>query len=325
MRKQMTFLGHIILGCTILFTLTQCSKELNANASNLKLTTSVHPDLLPGSCPYPCTDIRCKGYENGYCGTGTSTDTVAVVKNTANPEDSVGNRHNTALNAIMPNYTGGIEPTLANSWSYTISFLSSYHYSTTLLNAVEDTMVNRYDTAIYSMTADSYSSYAYSHGQISNKVYTYLNSLGNLIGALPSVPLSTTYSGFASSVISLESTILHDSTMTSTDRIIILSATSVARYSACYWINYYNAQTSAASIAVIKPAVAPPAKSWFSWSTVAGGDVVGAVAGALGGAAVGVLAGGVGAGPGAVAGGVSMGISSSAYEAGMQVWHHFFN
>ena len=326
MKKLSTSLGLTIVVVTLLIAYTQCSKGLNGKQiePDRTTTTNVIPNLLPGKCPYPCTDTRCKAYANGYCGTGGGggTDTFAVVKNSANPEDSAGARHNGGLAAIMPNYINGVEPTPSNAWSYTISYLNSYPPS--FLGDVEDTMINRYDTAIFSMTVNSFSSFAYSHGQISSQVYTYLNSLGNLITALPDSPTLAAYSSFASSVINLESTILGDNSITSTDRILLLSSTSVARYSASYWANYYNSSSSSQPAARLAPQVAGPGKGWFSWSTVAGGDIVGAAGGALGGAAVGVMAGGIGAGPGAAAGAVGGAIGGSVYEAGMQIWHHFF-
>ncbi len=325
MTNKTAFTSMLIVCCSLLLTLTKCSKGLDSDSTNAKLKSSVvQPDLLPGSCPYPCTDTRCKAYLNGYCGTGGgTTDTVAVLKNAANPVDSVGNRHNAVLNGVLPNYTGGVEPTQANSFSYTNASLTTSHYSVQLLDTVQSITISRYDTSLYSMTVTSFSNYAYGQGQMSSKINTYLNSLGNLINALPAAPTSTTYSSFASSVVSLESTILSDNTITATDRTIILSGTSIARYSASYWINYYNAQSSGSSAAAkATPAVASP--SWFSWSTVVGGDVVGAMAGGLGGAAAGTMLGGIGAGPGAAAGAVSVGIASSVYEGGMQIWHHFF-
>jgi hypothetical protein len=326
MTNKTAFRSMLIVCCSLLFTLTKCSKGLDSDANNPKLTSSAfQPDLLPGSCPYPCTDTRCKAYLNGYCGTGGgTTDTVAVVKNSANPVDSVGNKHNAGLNAVLPNYSGGVEPTQANSFSYTNAFLSASHYSVPLLDTVQSIIISRYDTSLYSMTVTSFSSYAYGQGQMSSKVNTYLNSLGNLINALPAAPTSTTYSSFASAVISLESTILSDNTITATDRTIILSGTSIARYSASYWVNYYNAQSSGSSSAA-KAAPAVVGASWFSWSSVVGGDVVGAIAGGLGGAAAGAIIGGVGALPGAAAGAIGGGIANSVYEGGMQLWRHFFS
>lgn len=153
----------------------------------------------------------------------------------------------------------------------------------------------------------------YSKGAISSTAKTYLLQLANYISSFAadsiSIPSQGAYNSFANNLITNENQFSGNSSLTSNDKYVLFAAYSVARYSVVYAVNYSTASSY---------------KSWFSWGTVVGGDVVGAAAGALGGAAAGALAGGIGAGPGAVAGAVGGGVASSAYEAGMQLFHHFF-
>jgi hypothetical protein len=66
-----------LLAAIFSFVLFSCSKQLTPSNSNglSKTSDAVTPDLLPGPCPYPCTDTRCKAYLNGYCG-GTSDTSI---------------------------------------------------------------------------------------------------------------------------------------------------------------------------------------------------------------------------------------------------------
>lgn len=69
--------------------ISSCAKQdLLTKPSNPKLASekAVKPYYYPGTCPYPCADLRCKGYIN-YCGaTPVSLQTQVVtdvnVKNT---------------------------------------------------------------------------------------------------------------------------------------------------------------------------------------------------------------------------------------------------
>ena len=70
MTKKLPFTRIIILATFALMILTQCSKSFNGSSkeNNTDLSSKSIPNVLPGSCPYPCNDIRCKGYSHGYCG-----------------------------------------------------------------------------------------------------------------------------------------------------------------------------------------------------------------------------------------------------------------
>jgi hypothetical protein len=62
----------VCLFALILFLLQGCSKELapaiSTNNENTKAVDGVGPLILAGQCPYPCTNVICKGYSSGYCG-----------------------------------------------------------------------------------------------------------------------------------------------------------------------------------------------------------------------------------------------------------------
>jgi hypothetical protein len=46
-----------------------CSKSIiPSTITSSEATDAISPNMLQGPCPYLCTDTRCKGYLNGYCG-----------------------------------------------------------------------------------------------------------------------------------------------------------------------------------------------------------------------------------------------------------------
>jgi hypothetical protein len=316
MTNKLKLASLFVFAILVVFSMTRCAKNLS-DSSNSKLSSGidggVSPNLLPGKCPYSCHDIRCKAYENGYCG----PDTIALITNPNNPYDSVGKRHNAGVRAILPTYQSGTEPTMQNSWSYTISYFQNYGYSPTFMDVVEDSTQNRYDSTIYTMTVNSLATYLYNSGLISSKMEGYMTNLGNLCNALNSDSVSAAnYQTFANNVISLETTIVNDASLDSTEKYSLLAGTSVARYSTNYWMNYADSVTGEKT---------PGGGSWFSWSTVGGGDVSGAVSGAVtGGAAAGFATGGAAILPGAGVGAITGAVGNSIYEAGMQLWHHWF-
>lgn len=85
MEKHLNIFIYLMLSLFI----SSCAKQdLLTKPSNPKLASekAVKPYYYPGTCPYPCADLRCKGYIN-YCGaTPVSLQTQVVtdvnVKNT---------------------------------------------------------------------------------------------------------------------------------------------------------------------------------------------------------------------------------------------------
>lgn len=91
--KKISHFTSLVLSVSFI-TFFGCSKSLAPTtghpASSTTMTESVSPNLLPGQCPYPCTDIRCKGYSSGYCAKpvdlitlGDSTQTVTTLMTNA--------------------------------------------------------------------------------------------------------------------------------------------------------------------------------------------------------------------------------------------------
>jgi hypothetical protein len=250
-----------------------------------------------------------------------SGDTITYVKNSSNPYDSIGQVHDNGLRAEMPNYMGSplLEPTQANAFSFTNSYLVSQGFSGPFLTILDDTIKNRYDSSLFTMSLSSLNTYLLSKGLISTRAFGYLEGLNTTLTNFKNdSATSGAYDSLCQSITTLEDSVLANSTFmaSGTDPIVVLSATSTARYSAGYWMNFHNSSPSIDGTVTTL--------GWFSWAKVWGGDVVGAIAGGVGGAAAGSLAGGVGAGPGALAGAVGGGISNSLYEAGMQIWNKFF-
>lgn len=86
-------------------------------------------------------------------------------------------------------------------------------------------------------------------------------------------------------IITMETSILNDNTYTQAELKILLSATSTARFSCCFWNNYYMYRaTSKQSISMAK-------RKWWQWLIVGAADVGGAIAGAGGTAAGAVTVG----------------------------------
>lgn len=237
---------------------------------------------------------------------------LSVVTNSNNPEENVGQMHNAGMAAVMPNYSSGLEPTGANAFSFTKSYLYSQGYDTTTLNSANSYDLQNYGQFYEQTDVASLANSMYNNGAISSTAKNYLVQLASYISSFAadsiSIPSQAFYNSFANNLINNEDQFANNSSLTSNDKYILFSAYSVARHSVVFAVNYSNQNSY---------------KSWFNWWDVLGGDVVGAGVGALGGAAMGAMAGGIGAGPGAAAGAVGGAITGSAYEAGMQLWHHF--
>ena len=138
------------------------------------------------------------------------------------------------------------------------------------MGILQDTIENRYDSTIYTMSINSLATYMYNSNLISSKMEGYMNNLGNLFNSMSDSATASNYQKFANNVISLETTITNDASLSSTEKTSLLAGTSVARYSTDYWMNYADSTTGEK---------AGGGGGWFSWSQVGGGDVSGAVAG----------------------------------------------
>ncbi|WP_026769663.1 hypothetical protein [Asinibacterium sp. OR53] len=69
------------------------SLQKSNNSEVLKKTKNY---IIPGPCPYSCSDQRCMNYESGYCGY------IPVINNPNNPYNYVGPNHNNGMDYSIP-------------------------------------------------------------------------------------------------------------------------------------------------------------------------------------------------------------------------------
>ncbi len=115
-----------------LFTLgNACKKEIKSISDTDKpeITSKAKKDpngKYAGPCPYDCDDLRCAYYSepNPDCVTGGVPENIALITNTNNPVDYIGQQHNDGMISIMPYYEGGnVEPTQQNVFLQTKSYV----------------------------------------------------------------------------------------------------------------------------------------------------------------------------------------------------------
>ncbi|HEU5365637.1 MAG TPA: hypothetical protein VFU62_08900 [Hanamia sp.] len=347
MKNLLSALLVFILGSVINISCTKM--DINNPASqNLNSTGKVSPNVLDCGIGYhwdyylrKCVDDCPTGYHNdsitGACvvdgGGGGGQQNITVVTNPNNPEEVVGQEHNTGMAAIMPYYNDGtLEPTEQNVLGYTKTFLVSQVYDTSTFNEGYNYEKQHFEsTIIQESNILTISNELYSQGVISATADNYLSQLSNFFASFAadsiSIPSQTSYNSFANNLIANENQFAANPSLTPNDKFILFSAYSVARYSVVFVINYSIELSSSISPQVALQSNVQPNKSttsWFSWGSAGSADVSGAIGGAAGGALVGAAAGGVGAGPGAIIGGVGGGVANSVQNAASQVFHHFF-
>jgi len=233
------------------------------------------------------------------------SDTIAVVKNANNPYDSVGAQHNKGVSYIL-NMVSPTSPTLANDILHytklygstinvdTSSFDSWYSYATAngffyLLDSV------------YANIPDSIDNRLYRAGKMSATALAYAKSINKAVDSLISdgtTPTASLYTQVANRIISIETAIQNDGSLSANEKGGLLRAAAVNRYSGAYWANFINIVGSAGlRVDLFKN---------FSWRRFWHADGTGAVAGAAGGA----LGGWAGAAWGALLGALG---GSAAY------------
>lgn len=171
------------------------------------------------------------------------SDTIAIRKNTNNPYDTAGYRHNNGVRAILPtiNLSGSnidsvvlvkVKSYVASIGQNPNSFQSFYNQS--VQNGYFPfSRIQRLDSLGNTLYADGLlSSYGNSYvQQIYNYAYQYLNT--------DTITIAKYYS-FATNLISLEATIKNDTRISSWEKEVLLSGCSTGRYSGSYWGNYFN-------------------------------------------------------------------------------------
>ncbi|MGH2643647.1 MAG: hypothetical protein ACRDE2_06855, partial [Chitinophagaceae bacterium] len=212
----------------------------------------VSPDKLQGWCPYNCHDIRCRAYQYGYCGPDTlpppPPDTIAVITNPNNPYDYTGADHNEAVKTIFPN----INPSDPSVDSVIEAQIKSYAITNFGMNAdtiqmVFEAMQQEWNVPPSQFPRmDSLGNDLYGEGQISSEANGYIQQIYSTASEWLNVDSLTQdeYTNFAFSLISIEDNISDDNNLSSNEKNVLLSVGSIARYSAEYWGNYINEQSS---------------------------------------------------------------------------------
>lgn len=217
----------------------------------------------------------------------TSFKSLSVPGNNANPYDSVGILHNAYCDLI------------------TIDLFDNYTNPNTLeveefYDFVKNDIVNRgivYDPYMDTImplsminnivNSNNYCIDVIQNSEVSDTVKTIILDMFENIIALS----SNTYSDYKSLICEVETNVL-SSMLSEKEKAIILSSTSVARYSLYYWYNNYSSGSKEAP----------------RWLQISLADIAGACNGSLtggaAGAGIGVAVGGIpGAGTGVVVGG----------------------
>ncbi|HZY38472.1 MAG TPA: hypothetical protein VFE53_17560 [Mucilaginibacter sp.] len=283
-------------------------------------------DYLQGPCPYDCHDTRCQAYVNGYCGPAGPT-TIPVTTNSKNQYDYLGSYHNQGLDFVFSQINSSTKQSYPFIQYQTNIFLASKGYDTTSVNkafAANPQYYHMPDTAnINNPSAFLQSLNGVEEPPMNTNCINYLTKVASTfdtdIGT--NAPSSTIYNKFAADIIGIENTAINDATLSSLQLQYVLTAGSIARYSAAYWGNYQLNSSGGGGIQSVNKKhvddlqtdVAKPKP--FSWGSVGKGDVLGAIGGATAGGIAGWIAGPPGAGIGALAGGVGGAVGGSVTSA----------
>ncbi len=280
----------IIASCTKNFPSSN-RNGIPSSAGDSTITSSSrikpNPDYMPGSCPYVCTDSRCKAYLNGYCG----PDTIAVITNSSNYYDYIGGQHNAGLSYVMRKLGGGSTDNSA-ILTQVENYMDSIGYSTsTVASGYSSEVTAGYMPFTDIPDLDTLGTIMYNSSTISSTANSYIQHIFSIFEHYANDSLtSTIYTSFCDSLITLESSINSNAYLTTAEKTNLLAACAVGRYSGSYW----GSRQSSLSINARK--VSSGSKFLFSWKVwkIIICDVAGAVAGMTAGPIV-ATAGAVGA------------------------------
>jgi hypothetical protein len=195
MKKVLPFFIVLYL---IAFVNNSCTKlddssSITSNSSNLTKNVNV-VDCGPGYTwdfyLHKCVPICSSGYHNdsitGVCvlTSSSSSTTIDVISNPNNPNEIVGQTHNLAMAAIMPNYANGnLKPTEQNVFSNTKLYLASQQYDTVLQNNIYNYVLQNLGDVYQQTDLASFANLIYSKGYISLAGENYLLQLANQISS----------------------------------------------------------------------------------------------------------------------------------------------
>ena len=277
----MIFVGIIIFSC---------SKEyLSRNSNNVDDLKSerVNPNVPACGIGYHWDYSLGKCVAND-CPSGYHWDNfqrkcvftqISVITNPNNPDDSAGARHNQAVNSVMGEVSS--ESSTAEIIQYTLNYLIAFNYDTSELRSEYNYTVSN---GTFGYTAvDSLANKMYGIGEISNTAKNYMLDLSSLLNNIISEndPNDSIYIVFADDAIGYEGTINADNSLSLNEKTMLLSAFSVARYSAAYWGNYIQNNSSdgqtSSNLTQAQPLVSFLKKFW---EKIAAADAGGAITGA---------------------------------------------
>lgn len=316
--------------------LSSCSKNFES-AENVKdLTAS--KNLSPNTVP--CPDGWHWDYNLGKCVENNSEISyvpLTLVTNSNNANETVGSMHNEGLNSIVNQFSLNFLPTDINISLKTKTFLFSKGKDSATARKAYFDALQQFGSNYDHQSLTNFANFLFSTGKISSTAKNYIITLENYINGIVGdsllIPTQLQYNSYANNLKTQENNITNNSTLSQTDKSILLSAFSVARYSIVWHVNYSvdqlngSVSTSLSSTSLINEQQLQQqqkTKPWYSWGSTLKSDIAGAVGGGIAGALGGAAVGGVGAGPGALIGACSGGIGNSAQDAVSQILNHFW-
>ncbi len=190
-------------------------------------------------------------------------------ENQANPFDYVGLAHNEALHATRATWTNK-RSTFTNMYNDAVSFITT-NYDPAVVPSKEADCYAIWSAAM--ADAPNYGATLVSNTNMSRTAKAYANQILTLCLN----PNSTyTYADLRNSVVTVESAITNDRTLTSSEKDDLYKLASVGRYSVLYWVNESDGSNGGSTLlrtcsAPSAPVAAQAAK--FDWVKAAVADL----------------------------------------------------
>jgi len=283
--KNLLYLLIIFCGATLINSCTKMDLNNSAALSQNQLK-KVNPDIPNCGAGYhwdyslgKCVANDCSsGYHWDYSQGKCVFTQISVITNSNNPDDSAGARHNQAVNSVMGEVSS--ESSMAEIIQYTLNYLITLNYDTSELRS-EYNFTESNGTFGYT-AVDSLANKMYEIGEISNTAKNYMLDLSSLLNNIISEndPNDSIYIMFADDAIGYEGTINTDNSLSLNEKTMLLSGFSIARYSAAYWGNYIQNNSSDGQTSSNLTQTQPLLSLGKFWKKVIGADAGGAITGA---------------------------------------------
>ena len=244
-------------------------KESNSSPNVPECPPGYHWSWDSGKC---VADDCPTGYHWDNLKSACVVNTIYVIANPQNPDDSIGSRHNQALSSIMPEVSS--TTTDSEVVQLTINYLVPYGYDTTEIWMEYDISDS---LGLFGYSAiDSLAYKMYANGEISSTAESYMLDLSSLLNNVigNNDPIDSIYDVFANEAIYYENEINSDNSLSSDEKEMLLSGYAIARYSAAFWGNYLNNNSGGISSPQFQ-------LSFFGkfWKKIIGADGAGSVVG----------------------------------------------